>query len=120
MANPNLILNKGHLVALRELLWPARAYYSNIYSALGFNPADLHEPMGYGNNLQTLYSNLMQELIRRGVSKQDLVKALRAQPVGHTILADELKKNESIKNDDYGKTNHYISYMESLFSFQHA
>ena len=88
--------------ALQVLLWPARAQYKNIYIALGFDPADLYGGDS-GPSVYSLHMTVIETIVKKCVTKQQLVDALKSPMVGHGRLAQELEKNESIKVGKDGK-----------------
>ena len=89
---------------LKELLWPARAAYKQIYIALGFDPTELHPGSSQTSSIYELYMKVVEAIINKGATKQQLIDALKSPTVGHEQLALRLslQKNESISVDEDG------------------
>lgn len=104
MANPTFTFKEKHRISLKTLLWPAQTKCNYIYIALGFDPTDLDGNAGPSNQLEDLYMTVIENIINKGVSKQQLVAALRSDPVGHGQLADKLENDEGIKDGVNGKS----------------
>ena len=100
-SDSTFVFKREHRRMLKDLLWPARAQYKNIYIALGFDPSELHESSG--SQISDLYMNVVEAIISKGVTKQQLVDALKSPTVGHGRLAIDLEENESIKDGANGK-----------------
>ena len=104
MENLNLILKREHHAALKHLLWPVHVYdqCQRIHTALGFDPYDLYKEFTGELFKEQSIIRTAEEIIKRGVTKRQLVDALRAPNIGNGQLAQELEENESIKD---GKPN---------------
>lgn len=100
-SDSTFVFKREHRRMLKDLLWPARAQYKNIYIALGFDPSELHG--SGGSQISDLYMNVVEAIISKGVTKQQLVNALKSPTVGHGRLAIDLEENESIKDGANGK-----------------
>ena len=95
MDDQDLKFTANHIAALRNLLWPVKDQYQNIYLALGFNPDDLMAPE---KQVGGLYATMITTVVNKGTTKQQLVTALKSGPVGHGELAEKLKADTSIEN----------------------
>ena len=107
MENLNLILKREHRAALKHLLWPVYVYdqCQCIHTALGFDPYDLYKEFTDEVFKEQSIIRTAEEIIKRGVTKRQLVDALRALNIGNGQLAQELEENESIKDGKPNKIN---------------
>ena len=98
--NQDLKFQPQHRLALEKLLRPARNKCKQLCAALHLP----YDSDGAGTKMDALYMIVIEAIINKGVSKRQLVAALRSQPVGHGNLAQEFENDESIKNNEDGKT----------------
>ena len=107
MENLNLILKREHRAALKHLLWPVHVYdqCQRIHTALGFDPYDLYKEFTDEFFKEQSIIRTAEEIIKRGVTKRQLVDALRALNIGNGQLAQELEENESKKDGKPNKIN---------------
>lgn len=108
-SDSTFVFKINHRRTLNELLWPARAQYKNIYIALGFDPSELHGSSG--TQISDLYMNVVEAIISKGVTKQQLVDTLKSPIVGHGQLALKLEKNESIKDGANGNLDGCFNFL---------
>ena len=95
MADPDLVFTAEHLAALEVLLWPIRAQYMNIYIALGFDTNDLPTA---ASQVRAMFTEVVTAIVNKGITKQELVAALRSKPVSHGKLAQNLIDDTSIED----------------------
>ena len=106
-SNTTFVFKREHRKALKDLLWPARSAYQYIYIVLGFDPTELHVGPS-GTSISDLYMNVVEAIINQGVSKQQLVDALKSPTVSHGRLALDLEENKNIKDGENGNLNFKI------------
>ena len=95
MADPELKFRRQHRSKLAKLLKPAEAQCRQLCSALNLT---------YNNGRRTtndeLYMTVIEKIVTKGVSKQDLIDALDS--IGHGGLAEELENENNIHDDETG------------------
>ena len=106
-SDTTFVFKRKHRKALKDLLWPARTAYQYIYITLGFDPTELHTGPS-GTSISDLYMNVVEAIINQGVSKQQLVDALKSPIVSHGRLALDLEENKNIKNGENGNLSFKI------------
>ena len=83
----------------KRLLYTVRAKSKQIYIALGRNPANLEPTVEPGAQKGYLFTYLLGKIISDGkTTKEDLVEALKSTSVRHGKLADDLKKDKTIRD----------------------
>ena len=95
----DLIFRLSHRLALSKLLRPAQDKCRKLCSALRLP----YSSGGARTNMQDLYLIVIEEIIKKGVSKRQLTDALRSESIGYGNLAQEFEADKTIKDNEYGK-----------------
>lgn len=97
MADPEFKFQRQHRSKLAELLKPAESKCRQLCIAL-----KLPYKRRTGDAKEELYITVIDKIISKGVSKQELIGALRSSAIGHGNLADEFDKKKSIHDNKHG------------------
>ena len=86
------LLTMDQYEEVKKILWPARIKYTELYIALGGNPAKLTTKVTR-NDIDTTFYNMLEVCLKRqSISQEDIVRAVAR--TGYQYLSEEI---ESLK-----------------------
>ena len=86
------MLDGSHLQELQRLLWEVRGQYQNFGIALGLLPGDITAIMsGVQHDAGVCLNAILQEVLKRGVTQEQLATALESCTLGYGQLAKKVR-----------------------------
>ena len=86
------MLGSNNFKEVRELIWEVRSNYKNLGIALGLLPSDINTIVQSSHyDTVSCFDGVLDEILRRGVTKEDLAKALDSQTLRYGQLAQKVQ-----------------------------
>ena len=86
------MLGSKHFKEVRELIWEVRSNYKNFGIVLDLLPSDINTIVQtHHYDTVNSFSGVLEEILKRGVSKEELAKALESQTLGYGQLAQKVR-----------------------------
>ena len=86
------MLGSSNFVEVRQLIWEVRSNYRNFGIALGLLPSDI-STIVQSNHHDTVscFDGVLDEILRRGLTKNQLAEALESQTLRYGQLAQKVR-----------------------------
>ena len=88
----NAVLGSSNFGEVRDLIWEVRSSYRLFGIALGLLPGDIN-PIVQSNHYDTVncFDGVLDEILRRGVTKDELANALESKTLRFGQLAEKVR-----------------------------
>ena len=86
------MLGKEHFSQLQKLLWEVRPDYQNLGYALNLSHADVKSITQTCRHVtDDCFNDVLTEVLKRGVTQENLAKALESKLLHYTKLAEKVR-----------------------------